>query len=92
VITSATAHATSPATLATWVQGHWGLRTGSTGVRDVTFDEDRSQVSTGHSPQVMAALRNTAIALIRLTDWTNIAAGLRHHARHPDQTITRLLK
>jgi hypothetical protein len=29
-------------------------------VRDVTFDEDRSTVRTGHGPQVMAALRNLA--------------------------------
>ncbi len=29
----------------------------------------------------MATLRNTAISLLRLTSWTNIAAGLRHHAK-----------
>ena len=39
----------------------------------------------------MATVRNTAISLLRLTGWTNIAAGLRHHAAHPDQAITCLL-
>ena len=34
-------------------------------VRDTTFDEDRSQVRTGHAPRVMAGLRNVAIGLIR---------------------------
>ena len=57
----------------------------------MTFDEDRSQVRTGNAPQVMATVRNTAISLLRLTGWTNIAAGLRHHAAHPDQAITCLL-
>ncbi len=34
-------------------------------LRDVTFDEDRSQVCTGIGPRVMATLRNSAIGLIR---------------------------
>jgi len=36
----------------------------------------------------MATLRN---AVISLPGWANIAAALRHHARHPDQTLTLLL-
>lgn len=43
-------------------RGHWRVEAGHW-IRDVTFDEDRSQVRCGHIPQVMAALRNTAIAL-----------------------------
>jgi len=31
----------------------------------------------------MAALRNTAISLLRPAGWTNIAAATRHQARHP---------
>jgi hypothetical protein len=38
-------------------QSHW--------VRDVTFDEDRSQVRCGNIPHVMAALRNTVIGRMR---------------------------
>ena len=33
---------------------------------DVTPDEDRSQVSTGAAPQIMAALRDLIISLLRL--------------------------
>ena len=60
-------------------------------VRDVTFDEDRSQVRTGQAPRVMATLRNTAISLLRLTGWHNTAAALRHHCRDPNRALTCLL-
>ncbi|MEV5692542.1 hypothetical protein [Micromonospora globbae] len=53
-------------------QNHW--------VRDVTYDEDRSQIRTGTGPQVMAALRNAAIGALRTAGITNIAAANRHHA------------
>jgi len=61
-------------------------------VRDVTYDEDRSQVRTGNGPRVMASLRNLAIAILRLTGHPSIATALRYHARQPGrplQTITQ---
>lgn len=91
LITSADHIAAPPATLAVWVQGHWGIENRLHWVRDVTYDEDRSQVRTGNAPQVMATLRNTAISLLRLTGWDNIAAGLRHHARTPDSPLKLLM-
>jgi len=91
VITSADHQAAPPATLAAWVKGHWAIENQLHWVRDVTYDEDRSQVRTGHAPRVMATFRNAAISLLRMTGWTCIAAGLRHHARHPEQTLTCLL-
>ena len=91
LITSADHHQAPPATLAAWVQGHWGIENRLHWVRDVTFDEDRSQVRTGNSPQVMATLRSTAISLLRLTGVENIAQGLRHHARDPERPIKLLL-
>ncbi len=87
LITSAGLRDAPPSTLARWVQGHWAIENSLHWVRDVTFDEDRSQVRTGHAPQVMASLRNTAISLLRLTGATNIAAALRHHARDPERAI-----
>ncbi len=91
LITSADHHAAPPATLATWVQGHWGIENRLHWVRDVTYDEDRSQVRTGNAPQVMATLRSTAISLLRLTGIENIAQGLRHHARDPEGTLKLIL-
>ena len=60
-------------------------------VRDVTFDEDRSQVRTGQAPRVMATCRNPAIGMLRIAGWDNIAAGLRHHARNPDHAFALVL-
>jgi len=81
IITSASHLTASPATLAAWVHRHWGIENRLHWVRDVTFDEDRSQVHTPNAPPVMATVGNTAISLLRLAGWTNIAAAQRHHAR-----------
>src|SRR5689334_25089027 len=35
-------------------------------VRDMDFDEDRSQIRTASGPRVMATLRNLAITILRL--------------------------
>lgn len=81
----------SRADVAAWVQGHWCIENALHWVRDVTFDEDRHQLRTGHGPQVMAALRNTTISVLRLSGWTNLAAGLRHHARDCSRPIDLIL-
>lgn len=86
-ITSLTACQADPALLARWIRGHWAIEA-LHWVRDVSFDEDRSQVRTGHGPQVMAALRNLAITALRLSGTTNIAAALRHHARDNSRPLT----
>lgn len=91
LITSAEAHTASPATLATWVQGHWATENKLHYVRDVTFGEDGSQVRTGCAPRVMVTLRNTVISLLRAAGWDNIAKALRHHARHPERALTCVL-
>ena len=88
LITSANHRDAPPAVLAAWVQGHWAIENSLHWVRDVTFDEDRSQVRTGNAPQIMASLRNTAISILRLAGWDSIAAALRHHARHTNHAIT----
>lgn len=88
LITSTSHHAAPPTILATWVQGHWCIENALHWVRDVTYDEDRSQTRTGRAPHVMASLRNTVIGILRLAGWNNIAAALRHHARDPERAIT----
>jgi len=90
LITSADTRAASPSTLAAWVQGHWGIENRLHWVRDVTFDEDRSQVRIGAGPQVMATLRNLAISLLRLAGWTNIAHAVRHHAADSKRPLALL--
>jgi predicted transposase YbfD/YdcC len=79
-ITSLAPHLGTPERLLHLCRGHWTIENRSHWVRDVTFDEDRSTVRTGSIPQVMAALRNTAIGLIRLTGKRNVAAATRTFA------------
>lgn len=91
LITSTAHREAPPALLAAWVQGHWAIENKLHWLRDVTFDEDRSQVRTGATPRIMASLRNTVISIFRLTGSHQIAAALRRYARNPAEAITRAL-
>ncbi|WP_243639528.1 ISAs1 family transposase [Micromonospora sp. MW-13] len=79
-----------PEHLAGWIRGHWSIENKVHRVRDVTYDEDRSQIRTGTGPQVMASLRDAAIGALRLTGLTNIAAANRHHARDSNRSLALL--
>lgn len=89
-ITDLHAHQAKPAQLAAWIRGHWSIENKVHWVRDVTYDEDRSQIRTGTGPEVMAALRNAAIGALRLSGVTNIAAANRHHARDSTRPLALL--
>ena len=86
-VTSLSPQRATPARLLELVRGQWQIENKSHWVRDVTFDEDRSQVRCGNIPQVMAALRNTAIGLLRWAGHTNIAAACRQLAAQPVQAL-----
>ncbi len=66
---------------------HWRIENHSHWVRDVTFDEDRSQVRCGSTPQVMAAIRNAVIGLLRVSGEANIAAACRRLAACPRSAL-----
>ena len=68
-------------------RGQWGTENRVRWVRDVTFDEHRCQVRTGAAPQVLAALRNLVISLVRCAGHHNVAMALRRHAAHPDEAL-----
>jgi predicted transposase YbfD/YdcC len=82
-ITSLTPEQADASRLNNLVPSHWHIENRSHWVRDVTFDEDRSQVRSGNIPQVMAALRNTVIGLMRWAGETNMAAARRKFAAKP---------
>jgi len=86
-ITSLSAERAAPDRLLAFSRQHWHIENKSHWVRDVTFDEDRSQVRCGSIPQVMAALRNTAIGLMRCNGETNIAAACRRFAARPREAL-----
>lgn len=64
-------------------RGHWSIENRVHYVRDVSMGEDASRIRTGAAPEVMAALRNVLLALLRQAGWANIAAGLRHYGWRP---------
>ena len=76
-----------PAPLAAWIQGHWTIENAVHHVRDVTQGEDHSSVRAGSGPQVMAALRNTALNLNRLDGHTNIAHAQRQASWRPHAAL-----
>lgn len=80
-VTSISADQASPDRLLGWARGHWEIENRLHWVRDVTFDEDRSQVRKGKGAQMMASLRNTAISLLRMAGARYIAPALRACAR-----------
>jgi predicted transposase YbfD/YdcC len=88
-VTSLTTARASPARLADYVRGHWGIEA-LHHIRDVTFAEDASQVRTGTAPRAMASLRNLAIGILRRHGHRNIAAALRYYARHTTRILPLL--
>jgi len=72
------------------VRGHWSIEVRHR-IRDVTFGEDHSRLRGGEAPQIMAALRNLALTLMRRAGHTASAAYRRHLSTHP-ATALRLLR
>ena len=56
-------------------------------VKDVTLGEDRSTVHADNGPKIMAALRNTAVSLLRRAGFSTIAARLRYNSGHPQAAL-----
>jgi predicted transposase YbfD/YdcC len=87
--TSLTAAQASPARLADWIRGHWGIEA-LHHLRDTTFAEDASQLRTGNAPRAMASLRNLAVGILRARGDRNIAAALRRNARDATRVLPLL--
>ena len=81
-----------PETITAWIQGHWGIENRLHWVRDMVFDEDHHQLRTANGPEIMAALRNLAISLIRLAYGVQaaIASTTRSLSRQPKRAIKLL--
>jgi predicted transposase YbfD/YdcC len=68
-------------------RGHWSIENKVHYVRDVTCREDAGQSYRGNTPQVLAALRNAVLTLLRACGWSRIADGMRHFAAHPTNAL-----
>ena len=86
-ITSLTPEHASAADLLKLRRGHWTIENKLHWIRDTVFQEDASCVRTGRLPQVMAALRNTAISVLRLTGHTKITDALQLFAAKPKLAV-----
>lgn len=89
-ITSLEPQRATPADLLRIKRGHWAIENKSHYLRDVILGEDASQVRCGAIPAVMAALRNTALSLLRLAGYDAITPTMRYFAAHPKQALTLL--
>ena len=89
-ITSLAPNRASAADLLHLKRGHWAIENKSHWLRDVILGEDASQVRCGAIPAVMAALRNTALSILRLAGYESITATMRYFAAHPKQALTLL--
>ena len=71
-------------------RGHWTIENRLHYVRDETMGEDRCQVHTGTTPQVLATLRNGILTLLRYHGWSNIAEANRRYAANPQKALQLL--
>jgi len=68
-------------------QGHWVIENGLHSVKDVIMGEDKSTVHADNGPKIMAALRNTALSLLRHARCSTIAARMRYNSIHPQAAL-----
>ena len=86
-ITSLTPQRASAADLLKLRREHWTIENKLHWIRDAVFREDASTVRTGVIPQVMAAMRNAAIAVLRFTGHTKITDALQYLAAEPKLAV-----
>jgi predicted transposase YbfD/YdcC len=89
-LTSLTPAQADPERLLQIWRGQWPIENGRHDVREVTFGEDASQIRCGQGPAVFAALRNTALGLLRHAKQVTIAAAQRRYARYPAEALAFL--
>jgi predicted transposase YbfD/YdcC len=73
--------------LLTICRAHWRIENGLHYRRDVTLEEDASQVRVGQAPQVLAALNNLVCGLCARAKVSNLAAFQRYIARQIDRWL-----
>lgn len=69
-------------------RAHWGIENRLHYVRDVTFNEDRSRVRNKKKAQIMAALRNTVITLIKSVNYDNLPEALSTFSENRDSALS----
>lgn len=73
-------------------RSHWSIENELHRVRDVSMGEDACTVSSGAAPQVLAALRNAVLSVLRQAQISNIARAMRRFAAHPQEALQLLAR
>jgi len=89
-ITSPTAEQAGPARLLALSREHWGIENQLHHVRDVTCREDQARTNAGNAPQVLAALRNIALTVVRRLGFKPVE-GFKHFAEHRQAAIEAVI-
>ncbi len=84
--TSLAAETAGAARLLDLSREHWGIENKLHYVRDVTCREDQARTNAGHAPQVLAALRNATLTLLRRLGFKPVE-GFEHFAEHRQAAI-----
>jgi predicted transposase YbfD/YdcC len=90
-ITSLTPHEADATCLLGLVREHWQIENALHYRRDVTFREDWCTLRRGKAPQLMAALNNLVLGILRRTGETNLPHARRYYDAHFDQAAKLLL-
>jgi predicted transposase YbfD/YdcC len=91
LVTSCAPRGADARRLLSYNRQYWQVENRLHWVRDETLGEDRSQIRSGAAPQVMAALRNLTLTLLRRRGHANIAAALRTYAGRPGAAVALVL-
>ncbi len=85
-ITSLTAEVADAARLLALSRDHWGIENRLHYVRDVSCREDQCRTRSRAAPQALAAIRNTALTIIRRSGRKPVE-GFEHFAEHRQQAL-----
>jgi predicted transposase YbfD/YdcC len=89
-VTSLSSLAADAARLLGYTQGHWGIENGLHYIRDETLGEDRCRVRRGSGARVLASIRNTAVHLLKGTEYRSAAAATHAMAAQPELALNLL--
>ena len=64
-------------------RNHWSIENSCHYIIDWNFDEDRSQIRTGHGPENITRLRRFAVGIIKSRGVSNVAQKMRQLHRSP---------
>lgn len=90
LITSLGPEQAGAAELLQLVRRHWEIENRLHWVRDVSCGEDACRTRTGEAPEILSALRNTVLALIRATGVPSIVEAFRSYAARAQEAVERI--